>query len=83
MSLQSRPERFIRRLSMPALIAGLLSSLSGTGVQAASAVITGDDGWLFPAWESLSKVDNTGTARSTALVRELQQQLQRLSLIHI
>lgn len=77
MNLQSRPERLIRRLSMPAMIAGLLSSLSGTGVQAASAVITGDGGWLFPAWESLSKVDNTGTARSIALVRELQQQLQR------
>ena len=46
------------------VIAGLLLSLSGASVQAASAVITGDGGWLFPAWESLSKVDNAGTARN-------------------
>jgi alginate O-acetyltransferase complex protein AlgJ len=66
-----------RRLPVSALFAGLLLSLSGTAVQAASAVITGTDGWLFPAWESLSKVDNAGTARSIALVKDVQQQLQR------
>lgn len=65
------------RLSIPGVIAGLLLSLSGASVQAASAVITGDGGWLFPAWESLSKVDNAGTARNIALVKTLQQQLQR------
>jgi alginate O-acetyltransferase complex protein AlgJ len=32
---------------------------------------------LFPAWESLSQVDNPGTARNIALVKELQQRLQR------
>jgi alginate O-acetyltransferase complex protein AlgJ len=66
-----------RRLPVSALFAGLLLSLSGTAAQAASAVITGKDGWLFPAWESLSKVDNAGTARSIALVKDVQQQLQR------
>jgi alginate O-acetyltransferase complex protein AlgJ len=66
-----------RRLPVSALFAGLLLSLSGTAVQAASAVITGKDGWLFPAWESLGKVDNAGTARSIALVKDVQQQLQR------
>ncbi|MEO8642791.1 twin-arginine translocation pathway signal [Pseudomonas sp.] len=65
------------RLPVTAMIGGLLLSLSVTCVQAASAVITGENGWLFPAWESLSKVDNTGTARSIALVKELQQHLAR------
>lgn len=66
-----------RRLPVSALVAGVLLSLSATAVQAASAVISGKDGWLFPAWESLSKVDNAGTARSIALVKDVQQQLQR------
>ncbi|ANJ56738.1 alginate O-acetyltransferase AlgX-related protein [Pseudomonas silesiensis] len=71
------PLRFIHRSSFPGIVAGLLLGLSGTGVQAASAVITGDGGWLFPAWESLSKVDNPGTTRNVALVKQLQQQLAR------
>lgn len=65
------------RLPVPAMIGGLLLSLSVTCVQAASAVITGENGWLFPAWESLNKVDNTGAARNIALVKELQQHLAR------
>ena len=69
--------RLTPRLAVSTLIAGLLLSLSSTAVQAASAVITGDGGWLFPAWESLSKVDNTGTARNVVLIKELQQQLER------
>lgn len=69
--------RLTPRLAVSTLIAGLLLSLSSTTVQAASAVITGDGGWLFPAWESLSKVDNTGTARNVVLIKELQQQLER------
>lgn len=55
--------------------AAVLLSLSGTAAQAASAVIVGQDGWLFPAWESLSQVDNAGLARSTTLVRQVQQRL--------
>ncbi|SEE54122.1 MULTISPECIES: alginate O-acetyltransferase AlgX-related protein [Pseudomonas] len=70
-------DRFTPRRAVSTVIAGLLLSLSGTAVQASSAVITGNGGWLFPAWESLSKVDNTGTARNIALVKELQQQLER------
>lgn len=69
--------RLTPRLAVSTLIAGLLLSLSSTAVQAASAVITGDGGWLFPAWESLSKVGNTGTARNVVLIKELQQQLER------
>lgn len=69
--------RLTPRLAVSTLIAGLLLSLSSTSLQAASAVITGDGGWLFPAWESLSKVDNTGTARNVVLIKELQQQLER------
>ena len=65
------------RLPVPAMIAGLLLSLSGSGVEAASAVITGEGGWLFPAWESLNKVDNPGATRNIALVKELQQHLAR------
>ncbi|SDU70899.1 alginate O-acetyltransferase AlgX-related protein [Pseudomonas mandelii] len=65
------------RWPVSALIAGVLLSLSGTGVEAASAVITGEGGWLFPAWESLSKVDNPGTTRNIALVKQLQQNLAR------
>ena len=72
-----KPQRLIHRLSIPGMVAGLLLGLSGTGVQAASAVITGNGGWLFPACESLSKVDNPGTARNIALVKQLQQQLAR------
>jgi alginate O-acetyltransferase complex protein AlgJ len=77
MSLQLKSAGRPPRLSIPGMFAGLLLSLSGASVQAASAVITGDGGWLFPAWESLSKVDNAGTARNIALVKTLQQQLQR------
>ncbi|WP_283180314.1 MULTISPECIES: twin-arginine translocation pathway signal [unclassified Pseudomonas] len=65
------------RLPFPAMIGGLLLSLSVTCIQAASAVVTGENGWLFPAWESLNKVDNTGAARNIALVKELQQHLAR------
>ncbi|PMZ43533.1 twin-arginine translocation pathway signal, partial [Pseudomonas sp. GW247-3R2A] len=65
------------RWPVSALIAGVLLSLSGTGVEAASAVITGEGGWLFLAWESLSKVDNPGTTRNIALVKQLQQNLAR------
>jgi alginate O-acetyltransferase complex protein AlgJ len=77
MTRQCKPSRFIHRWSMPALLAGLLSSLSGTAVQAASAVITGNGGWLFPAWESLNKVDTTGTTRNIELIKALQQRLER------
>lgn len=72
MTFSFKPRRLI-----PATLAGLLLSLAGTGVQAASAVITGNGGWLFPAWENLSKVDNPGTARNIALVKQLQQRLAR------
>jgi alginate O-acetyltransferase complex protein AlgJ len=65
------------RWPVSALIAGVLLSLSGPGVEEASAVITGEGGWLFPAWESLSKVDNPGTTRNIALVKQLQQNLAR------
>lgn len=69
-----KAQRFTRRLPV---LAGLLLCLAGTGVQAASAVITGRDGWLFPAWESLSKVDNAGNSRNIALLKDVQQQLAR------
>lgn len=65
------------RLPVAAMIAGVLLSLSGPGVEAASAVFTGEGGWLFPAWESLSKVDNPGMDRNIALVKQLQQNLAR------
>ncbi|WP_426116381.1 alginate O-acetyltransferase AlgX-related protein [Pseudomonas sp. DSP3-2-2] len=77
MTIHVKPERFLRHLPVSAMIAGVLLSLSGTAVQAASAVITGKDGWLFPAWESLNKVDNAGTARSIDLIKDVQQQLER------
>lgn len=63
--------------SLPALVAAVFFSLSATAAHAASAVIVGQDGWLFPAWESLSKVDNAGTARSTTLIKQVQQRLER------
>lgn len=63
--------------SLPALVAAVFFSLSATTAHAASAVIVGQDGWLFPAWESLSKVDNAGTARSTTLIKQVQQRLER------
>ena len=65
------------RLSYRALFVGLLLGLAGNPAHAASAVITGQDGWLFPAWESVSKVDNAGMTRSVALIREFKQQLER------
>jgi alginate O-acetyltransferase complex protein AlgJ len=70
------PQPILRRLRVSTLIASMLLSLSGTA-RAAGAVITGQDGWLFPAWESLNKVDNPGTARSIALIKDVQQQLGR------
>ena len=73
----SQPLKALRLLRRLPLLAGLLLSLAGTGAQAASAVITGKDGWLFPAWESLSKVDNAGNARTVALLKDVQQQLAR------
>jgi len=77
MTIHVKPERFLRRLPVSAMLASVLLSLSGTAVQAASAVITGKDGWLFPAWESLNQVDNAGTARSIGLIKDVQQQLER------
>ena len=77
MTIHVKPERFLRRLPVSAMIVGVLLGVSGTAVQAASAVITGKDGWLFPAWESLNKVDNPGTARSIGLIKDVQQQLER------
>lgn len=77
MTTQAHPHSLPRCLPLAALFAGVLLSLTGTAVQAASAVITGKDGWLFPAWESLAKVDNAGTLRTIALVKDVQQQLQR------
>ena len=74
MSQPLKAQRLLRRLPV---LAGLLLSLAGTSAQAASAVITGKDGWLFPAWESLSKVDNAGNARTVALLKDVQQQLAR------
>ena len=74
MTIHVKPQRF---LPVCAMFAGALLSLSGTAVQAASAVVTGKDGWLFPAWESLNKVDNPGTARSIGLIKDVQQQLAR------
>lgn len=73
----NRPLKAAPRVQKKAMIAALLLSLFGTSAQAASAVVTGKDGWLFPAWESLSKVDDKGTARSIALINEVRQQLQR------
>lgn len=74
MTIHVKPQRF---LPVCAMFAGMVLSLSGTAVQAASSVITGKDSWLFPAWESLNKVDNPGTARSIALIKDVQQQLAR------
>ena len=69
--------RSSRLLPLGSLVAGLLLSLSGTAAHAASAVITGQDGWLFPAWESLSTVDNAGITRNVALLKDVRQQLAR------
>jgi alginate O-acetyltransferase complex protein AlgJ len=66
-----------RRLPLSALLTATLLSLSCNAAQAASAVVTGKDGWLFPAWESLSRVDNAGTTRSIGLIKDVQQQLAR------
>lgn len=74
MTIHVKPQRF---LPVYAMFAGVVLSLSGTAVQAASTVVTGKDGWLFPAWESLNKVDNAGTARSIGLIKDVQQQLAR------
>ena len=74
MTIHVKPQRF---LLVCAMFASVVLSLSGTAVQAASAVVTGKDGWLFPAWESLNKVDNAGTARSIGLIKDVQQQLAR------
>jgi len=38
-------------------------------------VIVGKEGWLFPAWGSLSEVDTTGVQAATALIAETQQAL--------
>jgi alginate O-acetyltransferase complex protein AlgJ len=72
--MTTRPSRFPL---LGALVAGALLSLANTAAHAASAVITGQGGWLFPAWESLSKVDNAGIARNITLLKEMRQQLAR------
>jgi alginate O-acetyltransferase complex protein AlgJ len=65
------------RFPCRALLTGLLLGFSATAVQAASAVITGQDGWLFPAWESLSKVDNAGITRNIGLIKDVRRQLEQ------
>ncbi|MBD8496235.1 twin-arginine translocation pathway signal [Pseudomonas syringae] len=73
MSLVARVIRTLR----PCLLAGALLALPGLAPQAASQVITGQDGWLFPGWESLDSVDNAGMARNVTLLKDLQRQLER------
>lgn len=77
MTFLVKPRHILRRPSVSGLIAGALLSLSGAAAQADSAVITGQGGWLFPAWESLNTVDNPGIARDIALIKDVQQQLER------
>jgi len=43
--------------------------------QDSSIVLTGKDGWLFPAWGSLTDVDSAAVARNTALIAEAQRTL--------
>ena len=43
--------------------------------QDSSIVLTGRDGWLFPAWGSLTEVDTAAVARNTALIAEAQRAL--------
>lgn len=79
MTVSMKATHTVRRLPFLSIMSGALLCLSGT-VQAASAVISGQDGWLFPAWESLNKVDNVGTTRSVALVKEVSQQMARRNI---
>ncbi|MGF6419248.1 alginate O-acetyltransferase complex protein AlgJ [Stenotrophomonas sp. AN71] len=48
---------------------------AASAAQDSSIVLTGKDGWLFPAWGSLTTVDAPAIARNTALIAEARQAL--------
>jgi alginate O-acetyltransferase complex protein AlgJ len=42
-----------------------------------SSVIEGKEGWLFPAWESLSRIDLAAQERAIELIRDVNERLAR------
>ena len=62
-----------RTAAAMALVAATLAA--PLQAQQSDVVIVGKEGWLFPAWGSLSEVDETAVQSSTALIAEAKQAL--------
>lgn len=80
----SRPARRPRVLRLAALCVLALGGPAQAQVPAAPAaaaaqdseiVLVGRDGWLFPAWGSLTEVDTAAVARNTELIADAQRAL--------
>lgn len=70
-------KQHLRNLLSPMLLAGVLLGLSATGAQASSQVVIANEGWLFPGWEPLDKVDNAGITRNIALFQTISKRLEQ------
>jgi alginate O-acetyltransferase complex protein AlgJ len=55
----------------------LLATMPMQFARADSSVIEGKEGWLFPAWESLSRVDQPAQDRAIELIRDVNERLAR------
>ncbi|MDC8758291.1 alginate O-acetyltransferase AlgX-related protein [Janthinobacterium fluminis] len=61
----------------------LLALAAPQSARADASVIVGKDGWLFPAWENLSKSDQPALRQSVELIRGVHERLggQRIGLL--
>ena len=59
----------------PVLAQAPTATASASAAQDSSIVMVGKDGWLFPAWGSLSEVDGAAIGRNTALIAEARAAL--------
>jgi len=80
-STPSRRPRMLLLAALCALVVGgpVQAQAPATSIAAAaqdsSIVLTGKDGWLFPAWGSLTEVDTAAVTRNTALIAEAERAL--------
>jgi alginate O-acetyltransferase complex protein AlgJ len=56
-------------------LAGTMCCASIEQARAQASIIKGQDGWLFPGWESLEKVDSAGLAATIGLIQSIRGEL--------
>ncbi len=69
-----RPARMARLLAGATLALG---ALAAQAQDTSSIVIKGKDGWLFPGWGSLTRLDRAGIDESTRLIAQAKDLLEQ------